>query len=224
MRTLVVPVKASTIVPPTNLYGGVNQLHSDPDVIELSWTPIAASVLGYEVQRRVGGIWSAPVDCYDDKGVTLANPRPTGGYCLDKAAAGATDYRVFTKYLLNGTPTSTATAAEFSITANLRPCPPSGIALAAGNAVTWTTPTTGSLCDATRVSFYRVYRYESTSAGQLRPAGYTPTLATRVFKTSDKTVTQWTDPTPITNKTYYWVTAVDDRNAESTLPTPAPAP
>lgn len=212
VRTIVVPVKASTIGPPTSAYGGLNQLWTSPAVVELSWTPIAASVLGYEVERRVGGVWSAPINCYDDKGVTLASPRPTGGYCLDKAAAGATEYRIFTKYMLNGTPTSTTTSAGVLIGSNLRPCRPASLAVS-GSTPTWTAPVSAGSCDTGRVKFFRVYRRVVGGSGSL-PAGTLPVLAERSFKTSGPTVLQWTDPAH-TNKTNYWVTSVDDFNAES---------
>lgn len=212
-RTIVVPVKASTVGPPTNPYGGENQLW--PGVVELNWTPIAASVLGYEVERRVGGVWSAPINCYEEKGVTLANPRPTGGYCLDKAAAGATEYRIFTKYLLNGTPTSTTTSAAVQIVSNLRPCRPGNLSVSSGGTVTWTAPASAGGCDATRIRFFRVYRRVVGGSGSL-PVGTLPALSERSFKTSGPTVLQWTDPAN-TNKTNYWVSSIDDFNAESNV-------
>jgi len=128
VRSLAVPVKQTSIGPPTNPYGGNNQLYAN--VVELNWTPIPSGVLGYEVERLVAGTWSQ-VPCYNATGTVAASPRPTGSYCLDKAAGGATQYRVYSVYSRNGTPTRSSTAAIVTIDgANVRPCRPTGSALA----------------------------------------------------------------------------------------------
>ena len=211
VRSLVIPVKESPVQAPTSPFGGINQHWSN--VVELNWTPLAASVLGYDVERLVGGVWST-VDCYDEKGVTLATPRPTGSYCFDKNAAGASEYRIFTAYSVGATATRSLSSANVTIdAANVRPCSPGSVAVTAAGKVTWTAPVAGAGCDAARVSFYRVYRYAAATGSGL-PAGFALSTSHRHFKTSGRTVTQWTDAAR-TNKTHYWVSAVDDKNAES---------
>jgi hypothetical protein len=215
VRHINVPVKDNSIGPPTNLFGGTNQLWSN--VVELSWTPVAASVLGYEVQRFVGGVWST-VTCYDVKGTTAATPRPTGSYCLDKAASGASQYRVFTVFSVGGTPTMSHTSVNLTIGTNLRPCPPTGLAVnSQTDTISWVRPaTTTATCDGSRIRFYRVYR-ELTTTGSGLPAGYVLTTAQRVFQTSGPGVTSWLDAKQPNKKSHYWVTSVDNLNAESTL-------
>lgn len=213
VRSMVVPVREPPTSSPTSPFGGMNQLWSN--VAELNWTPVAATVLGYEVERLAGGSWQA-VTCYDSKGSVAATPRPTGSYCMDKSAAGATKYRIFTVYSLSGTPTRSAPSPEVTIGTNVRPCPPGSLAVSTAGKVTWSAPTSAAGCDATRVKSYRVYRHLAASGGAL-PAGFAVTLDSRSFQTSSGSVTEWTDAAHQNNKTHYWVTAVDDFNAESTI-------
>ena len=210
VRNIVVPVRESPITAPTNPFGGTNQLWVD--TVELSWTPFASSVLGYEVDRLVGGVWSA-VTCYDEKGASGV-ARTTASTCMDKAASGATQYRIFTVYSSGGTPTRTASSANVTIATNQRPCPPASVTMTNGTpkTLTWTAVSSEGVgsCDTSRVSFFRVYRREDNGTVTGPPAG----PSERVFKTSGANVLQWVDPAR-TSKSNYWVTAVDDHNAES---------
>lgn len=212
VRSIVVPVAESPVGAPTSPYGGTNQLWSD--VVELNWTPLAASVLGYKVQRLVGGTWG-DVTCFNETGTTGV-ARPTGSYCMDKSAANATQYRIFTEYLRNGSPAQSTSSAGVTLASNVRPCPvPNTVAVSNAGLVTWQAPTGAAGCDASRVRFYRVYRREVSGSGTLA-AGTQPVLSERAFKTSGANVLQWSDPSN-TNKTNYWITAVDDKNAESVV-------
>jgi hypothetical protein len=80
------------------------------------------------------------------------------------------------------------------------------------NRVSWTAPSSSGAgsCDTSRVKFFRVYR--RIDNGQVTGSPVGP--SERVFKTSGANVLQWVDATR-TNKSNYWVTSVDDRNAES---------
>lgn len=206
-RSIVVPVRESSISAPTSPFGGFNELWSN--MVELSWTPVASSVLGYEVDRLVGGVWS-PVTCFDDKGAN-GSVRTTAARCMDKSASGATQYRIFTIYSLAGTPTRSNASANVTISSNQRPCPPASVTMTrSANRVSWTSPSSGELCDASRVSFYRVYRRIDNGVVTGQPVG----PSERVFRTSSASVQQWVD-TSRTNKSNYWVTAVDNLNAES---------
>jgi len=216
VRAIVVPVKESPISAPTSPYGGFNQLWNN--VAELTWTPVAGSVLGYEVEQQVGvgGPWTT-VTCYDATGTVAASPRTTVPTCLDKGAVSTTQaYRIFTSHLVGTTPTRSASSANVTITSNLRPCPPASLTLdKPSDTITWTAPSSSSgSCTTARVKAYRVYRYQSASNSL--PGGFSLSLAQRFFKTSDATVLQLQDRTR-TNTTFYWVTAIDDFNAESTV-------
>jgi Tfp pilus assembly protein PilV len=213
-RDILVPIKTFIIGPPTNPFGGINQLWSGVD--ELNWTPVNGTVLGYEVERLVGGVWSSPIACYDVTGTT-SSLRPTGSYCFDKLGSGATQYRIWTVYSKNNTATRSLTSANVTISStNLRPCPPPSLTGNSNGIETWTRPTTSvaGSCDATRLSFYRVYKYVSNSGAA--PPNSVVTTGARAFLTSGPNVLTWTD-TSNTNKTFYWVTSVDTTNAESTL-------
>lgn len=214
VRNIVVPVKEFGVGAPTSPFGGLNQLWTN--VAELTWTPVSASVLGYEVQRLVGGVW-ADVTCYDETGVVAASPRPTGSTCLDKSAAGATQYRIYTVFLFGTTPTRSVSTANVTIASNVRPCPPASVTLnTSTDTVSWTTPVAGGGCDATRIKAYRVYRYAAPNGSGTLPAGFSLALSNRMFKTSDASVHQWRDATR-TNKMFYWVSAIDNLNAESVV-------
>ena len=231
VRSLSIPVKDAFPNPPTNLYGGYNQLWTS--VAELNWTPVPSGVLGYRVERNVGGVWSL-VTCYDVTGQT-GTTRPLGSYCMDKGApAPATpstplQYRIFSVFDINGTPTNSGTTTNVTIAPpeNVRPCPPSnpdapnGKKVAFG-LVVWSAPSASGAgtCDLTRVRFFRIYRRENPGSGNAKlPAGTMPLLSERVFSKSSATVRQWADAAQ-TNRSNYWITSVDDRNAESIVAGP----
>ena len=87
-----------------------------------------------------------------------------------------------------------------------------------GTTVTWAAPTSAAGCDVSPIAFYRIYRRVSETGAAL-PAGTVPLLSERIFATSGGRITQWTDSAH-TNKTSYWVTSVDDLNAESIVAGP----
>ena len=188
---------------PTNVFGGRNERWAN--LVELEWAPSPErDVTGYEVYRVKGG---APSTANDALICTRQVAGAGATSCLDPLAPlGNQQYYV----VALGPPRSPANSVDRSdpstliqTDGNVRPTAPdavTAVALAGGGVkLTWKA---ASDSDGT-IRYYRVYRDNNLST------------AARFDRTENGATLEWSDGAANASTRRYWVTAVDNRMAES---------
>lgn len=226
--TLQITLNRHTVVPPTNVVAGYDQLISGVDV---QWLPSTdQDVLYYHVYHQVGTGTPVQVSCSDRQGHTTYNV--TGTSCTDLTAPSPgpspsqcstplTDIGAQSNtYWVVGVDTNPSTgqpregSASQSMDANLcdvAPSPPTNLSVSvSGGAATlnWTAPQTGST-----VQGWRIYRWASGSTVNYQ----SDQLAYVAAVSGGQTVTSFTDSAadPGGALQNYCVTSVDTRLNES---------
>jgi prepilin-type N-terminal cleavage/methylation domain-containing protein len=187
---------------PTGLTGGRNELWAN--LTEFEWDPNPErDVTGYRLYRMdaTALLPSAADTLVCETSVEDANPTA----CMDTAAPGGLP-RYYVVALAPargsaGVEESPRPAIPYTVGANIRPDPPGNVTVenvAGVITVKWQTP--GSDLDGS-IRYYRVYRDDDAIAG-------------RIDRTSNGTDAELADSAGGTGHRY-WVTAVDDKLAES---------
>ena len=195
---------------PTDIVGGRNPLWTD--LVELEWGPSAEhDVTGYEVYRVTGLLPSVSADGPPVCTKQLSDPSPTS--CLVTGAPGGLQ-RYYVVALAPAQPPLTGIArsvpsAEVLTVPNLAPEAPASVTATAlpGGGVRLSWPA-ASDADGT-IRYYRIYRDDNTST------------TARFDRTARGTDVEWDDDSATASSRRYWVTAVDDRLAESPFAPPA---
>ena len=201
-RVLTVRINRAAPLAPTGMTGGLNKHWSG--LVELEWNPSPErDVTGYRVYRMRGA--SANPNG-DDRicSTSVDDASPTS--CQDLSAPTGARY-----YVVAGAPARTGTGLEWGApsaivdtsVANAAPLPPASLTatrLASGGVtLSWPAATDA---DGT-IRYYRIYGDDNSS--------YTK----RIDRTGTGADLSWTNDTPGAADRTYWVTAVDDRLAES---------
>ena len=190
-------------VAPANVFGGRNEHWGN--LVELEWAPSPErDVSGYEVYRVKGG---APSTANDALVCTRQVADAGATTCLDPLAPlGNQQYYV----VALGPPRPPATGVDRSAPSALiqtdgdvRPTAPASITATAlpggGVKLTWTAATDS---DGT-IRYYRIYRDDNL------------TTSARYDRTDNGATLEWSDDSATASSRRYWLTAVDDRLAES---------
>jgi fibronectin type 3 domain-containing protein len=202
-RTMTVRINRAAPIAPTGVTGSRNPLWNN--LVELEWNPSPErDVTGYLVYRMTG---ATPNPGADDlicsNGVGDANPTA----CQDRNAPGGSPKY----YVVAQAPARSGTGLELGATsavvdtgaADQAPSPPASLTATrlAGDGVTLSWPAAAD-ADGT-IRYYRIYRDDNSS--------YT----LRKDRTGSGADLSWTDDSAGAANHAYWVTAVDDKLAES---------
>ena len=192
--------------PPKNVVGGRNPLWGS-SLVELEWAPSPErDVTGYEVYRVKGGTPSMANDtpvC----STLVADPEPTS--CKDTSAPSGNQQYYVVALAPARPPQTTVDRSDMSAViqsdGNTAPTAPASITATplpgGGVHLSWTA---ASDADGT-IRYYRIYRDDDTS------------FTSRIDRTDNGAILEWADEAPTAGTRRYWVTAVDDRLAESPL-------
>jgi hypothetical protein len=200
-RTVTITVNRRQPFPPTGVAAGRNGT-----VVDIEWRPNKErDVLGYRVYRSTGSGWTqvCPTSGNVVTGTTCQDftPPPTGTLqyyvvAVDTKTDGT---------LREGDQSSTVTVT----TGNTRPNPPTNLSASSTNngattVLVWSAPNPADPDPGDSIQFYRIYR-DGTS------------YADRYDRTGSGTTLSYTDTATGGVPHTYWVTAVDNQLAESTL-------
>jgi Tfp pilus assembly protein PilV len=202
-RTMTVRLNRAAPLAPTGITGSRNPLWNN--LVEIEWNPSPErDVTGYRVFRMNGASPSTSTDdliCSNSVGDANATA------CQDRNAPGGNPKY----YVVAQAPARTGTGLENGASSAVldtgvsdqRPTPPASLTATrlAGDGVTLSWPA-ASDPDGT-IRYYRIYRDDNSS--------YT----LRQDRTGSGTDLTWTDNDPGAANFAYWVTAVDDKLAES---------
>jgi fibronectin type 3 domain-containing protein len=193
---------------PGGFLAGANPLWGS-SAVEFEWSPNAErDVVEYRVHRVATGTTpsaSDPVACSK----SVDDRLPTS--CMESSTPAPPAGKEWSYYVVAMAPSRTTAgqleasarpAAGQTLTPNVAPSPPPSVSISTGAAgVTLSWPAASDSDGSIR--FYRIYRDDDTS------------IDVRYDRTASGGDTSYTDPSGLVGTHRYWVTAVDDRLAES---------
>lgn len=200
---LTVVINRAAPTPPTGFLAGANPLWG-PSAVEFEWSPNPErDIVEYRVYRTDGATRTLACSKSIDAGLPTScmeasTPAPPAGgqwryYVVSVAPSRTTPGQ---------TEESTPPPSGQALVANTRPTAPASVSVSTGSdGVTLSWPA-ASDPDGT-IRYYRIYRDDNSS------------IDVRYDRTASGSQLSYTDPAGLAGSHRYWVTAVDDRLAES---------
>jgi prepilin-type N-terminal cleavage/methylation domain-containing protein len=198
---------------PTGLTGGRNELWAN--VTEFEWDPNPErDVTGYRLYRIDDALGLAAPSAADTPVCETAVEDANFTTCMDTSTPASGVLRYYVVALAParvgaGVEESARPAVAYTVTPNVRPSAPPNVWTVTDGAGNVTIHWDAASDPDGSIRYYRVYRDDDLIAG-------------RLDRTSNGSDTELTDSQGGSTSHQYWVTAVDDRLAESDLAGPVP--